>query len=453
VENVTEVEENTVVELTPSEQIAQIVNAESVEESTALSITGSFESFVTQANDWSAKAKALVVTDISQTAEMKQAKESRLALRRIRINMEEKHKELKADSLSRGRALDGVKRFIKGKIEPLESHLKEQEEFADRYLEEMRQKKIVERTQSLANETDMDSSMLNLGAMTDEQFDVTLQQGKDARAGRIKREQEAEAERLAEIKAEQDKREAIEKENVRLKAEADEKDRKVEAERIEREAKEKAEREAREKQEAEAEDKRAKAEEARLKIQADAAAAAEKKHRVVLSRQIAMREVDDITNYDELAEMSVEDFDARLQFAKEAADRAIEEREVERKREQAEFARKEAENIAADKVRRDKEAKEKADLEAKLEAEAKEKAKMQAQIDKAAAERKAQEDADAERSAASISNAAEHTANMVIETAQKWASRHPRTKDGQARFMESVIAKLTDSLEEKEDSE
>jgi len=425
VENVTEVEENTVVELTPSEQIAQIVNAESVEESTALSITGSFESFVTQANDWSAKAKALVVTDISQTAEMKQAKESRLALRRIRINMEEKHKELKADSLSRGRALDGVKRFIKGKIEPLESHLKEQEEFADRYLEEMRQKKIVERTQSLANETDMDSSMLNLGAMTDEQFATTLQQGKDAREGRIKREQEAEAERLAEIKAEQDKREAIEKENVRLKAEADEKDRIAEADRIKREAKDKADQVEREKKEADAEAIRAKAEKDRLKIEADAKAEADKKHRVVLSRQIAMREVDDITNYEELAAMSVQDFDARLQFAKK------------------EFARKEAENVAADKVRRDKEAKDKTDLEAKLKDEADAKAKLQKELadhDAAIAANKKAED---ERSAASISDAAEHTANMVIETAQKWADRNPRTKDGQARFIESVIAKLT----------
>ena len=431
-ENVTEVEENTVVELTPSEQIAQIVNAESVEESTALSITGSFESFVTQANDWSAKAKALVVTDISQTAEMKQAKESRLALRRIRINMEEKHKELKADSLSRGRALDGVKRFIKGKIEPLEAHLKKQEEFADRYLEEMRQKKIVERTQSLANETDMDSSMLNLGAMTDEQFDVTLQQGKDARAGRIKREQEAEADRLAAIQAEKDKRDAIEKENVRLKAEADEKERIAEADRIERE-----------KKEADAEAKREKAEKDRLKIEADAKAEADKKHRVVLSRQIAMREVDDITNYEELAAMSVEDFDARLQFAKEAAERAIVEREESRKREKKEFARKEAENVAADKVRRDKEAKDKTDLEAKLKDEADAKAKLQKELadhDAAIAANKKAED---ERSAASISDAAEHTASIVIETAQTWAERHPRTKDGQARFIQSVISKLT----------
>ena len=417
----TEVEESTVVELTATEQIAEIVNAESVEENTALAITGSFESFITQADEWSDKAKALVVTDISQTAEMKQAKESRLALRRIRIKMEETHKELKADSLSRGRALDGVKRFIKSKIEPLESHLKKQEEFADRYLEEIRQKKIVERTQSLANETDMDSSMLNLGAMTDEQFATTLQQGKDAREGRIKREQEAEADRLAAIQAEKDKRDAIEKENVRLKAEADEKERIAEADRIERE----------------------KAEKDRLKIEADAKAEADKKHRVVLSRQIAMREVDDITNYEELAAMSVEDFDARLQFAKEAAERAIVEREESRKREKKEFARKEAENVAADKVRRDKEAKDKTDLEAKLKDEADAKAKLQKELadhDAAIAANKKAED---ERSAASISDAAEHTASMVIETAQTWADRNPRTKDGQARFIESVIAKLT----------
>jgi hypothetical protein len=79
---------------------------------------------------WKEKALALVVTSVDQKEEMKQAREARLALVKVRTSADKIRKELKADALKYGNAVQGVYNLIEGMVKPLEEHLQKQEDFA-----------------------------------------------------------------------------------------------------------------------------------------------------------------------------------------------------------------------------------------------------------------------------------------------------------------------------------
>lgn len=122
---------------TPTETAITIVVPESERLSPSLlsNIEAGFTESFKQAEAWRSKALAIQITSIHQKDKMKEAREMRLTLRSIRVAGEKKHKELKADFLLAGRAIDGVKNLLLAAIVPLERHLEEQEKFAERLLE------------------------------------------------------------------------------------------------------------------------------------------------------------------------------------------------------------------------------------------------------------------------------------------------------------------------------
>jgi hypothetical protein len=109
-----------------------------VSEDTKVQLREMFLPFEIQAKEWSDKAFGIVVTDISQTDIIEQAKEGAKFLQQVRLGVEKLHKEKKADVLPYSQMLDLIKRTLNGLIEPAESHLKEQAEFAKNF--EIKQK-------------------------------------------------------------------------------------------------------------------------------------------------------------------------------------------------------------------------------------------------------------------------------------------------------------------------
>lgn len=162
-----------------------------VESPKAKALLEQFSDYFDIAADWEAKAKVIVVTDASQTGDMKMAREGRLFLREKRIAIEKKRKELKEQSLREGKAIDGMANILKALIVPIEEHLKKQEDF------------------------------------------VEIKRAEEAERLRIEAEKKAEEECLAKEKAEAKERERIGLENERLKKEAEEKERALQAERSE----------------------------------------------------------------------------------------------------------------------------------------------------------------------------------------------------------------------------
>jgi len=195
-----------------------IVNESGLETTKAKVMIERFSDYFQIADEWEKKARAIVVTNESQVADMQMARVGRLFLRDKRIALEKTRKELKEQSLREGKAIDGIANILKSIIVPIEDHLENQE----KYIENKEKARL--------------------------------------EAEAIETARKEEAARIAAEIAEAAERERIKAENERLRKEAEEKERMIaeerkkaqaEIERVEREKRE-AERKARaEKEEAE----------------------------------------------------------------------------------------------------------------------------------------------------------------------------------------------------------
>lgn len=167
----------------------------------------SFQEFFKQAEEWNQKGKALVVTSLEQTQLMADAREARLALKKIRVAIENKRKELKEESLRTGQTIDSMAKILTNLIIPTEKHLEEQEKFAEREQERLKQEKTEARLKILA-EHEMDGAFYDLGNMPDDIFEKLLETAKLAQQ---KKKEEAE---LAAKKAEEERLAGLERERI-----------------------------------------------------------------------------------------------------------------------------------------------------------------------------------------------------------------------------------------------
>ena len=174
-----------------------IINESDLEITEARDLFETFKNYFDIAEEWEKKAKAIVVTDENQKAEMAMARVGRLFLRDKLIVLEKARKQKKEQSLRKGKAIDGISNIIKMLLIPIKEHFEKQEHFV-----EIRDAEIAEQ--------------------------------KRIEGERLIMEKE-EAERIAREKAEATERERIYKENERLKAEAIENERLAKIERAKQE--------------------------------------------------------------------------------------------------------------------------------------------------------------------------------------------------------------------------
>lgn len=274
--------------LPPENKLAPLVLTlePGLEQDTQQSLLSAFQGFYASADEWRAKALSIQITRPDQIREMKLARETRLALREIRIKADKRRKEMKEDSLRRGKAIDGAFNMLAHAIEPLERHLLEQEQFIIRMEEERKAKLKIEREDALRPFADV--SLYQLGEMDEATFSQLLETNRLGYAARKAEAERIERERIeAEERA---KREAVEAaERARIRAENE----RLKAEREAAEVAAKAEREAAQaevrriaennRKEREAIEAKAKAEreaiEAKAKAEREAAAAQARKER------------------------------------------------------------------------------------------------------------------------------------------------------------------------------
>ncbi len=88
-----------------------------------------WKSYRQRMNELLPVAKSLTVTSAEEKDKMALARTTRMSLRDIRLAIADTHKELKADALKKGQALDKEKRELLAIIEPLETRLLQQEQF------------------------------------------------------------------------------------------------------------------------------------------------------------------------------------------------------------------------------------------------------------------------------------------------------------------------------------
>ena len=256
------------------EQLATAVT--DLEPESAMVLRASFDTLFAQAEEWTERARGIRVTSLDQKREMKLARESRLALREIRVKAEHTRKRLKEDSTRRGKAIDGMANIIKALIEPIEIHLLEQETFAERHEQARKDALRAAREEALRALGTDPVAYANLGETDEETWAATLQTAKDAHAARIEAAKEAEAVRVEAERIVAERREAARVAAAREKADRElaaraqaEENARLKAERVaEKEAADRAASEARLAREAvEEEARKARAEKARAEAE------------------------------------------------------------------------------------------------------------------------------------------------------------------------------------------
>jgi len=250
-------------------QLQTLVSQSGLEQSKAQVLLEKFSNYFVIAADWERKARAIIVTDESQTAEMAMARAGRLFLREKRIAVEKTRKDLKEQSLREGKAIDGLANVLKALIVPIENHLADQEHYAERMAEqraaaaraeaeaEAARKAAAEEAARIAEQDRIRAENERLRREAEEREAALAAErtaAAKAKAEQERAEREAEQRRIeAERKAEAERRAAEEREAA-LKRQAAEAEARAKAEQ------ERAEREIRQREEAEA-----RAEAARLK--------------------------------------------------------------------------------------------------------------------------------------------------------------------------------------------
>jgi hypothetical protein len=260
-----------------------------------------------QADTLVAKGREIAAAEESPEQEA-QARETRLALVKIRTGAEKLHKEMKSGILIQGRAIDGAKNIVIACTEPTEKEMKAIEDRAARREEEARMKLHAERKDEL-NQYTTAYDTLSLGRLTEEEYAHMLTGAKLAHEARIEQERKAAADRAAAEAAAQAERDRLD------------------AERIERERL------------AEEERKRIAAENARLKAEADRIAAEREAERKAAAEALAAAQ----------AKAAAEAKAQADALAKERAERERIERAAKEKADR--LAKIEADRIAAEKAK------------------------------------------------------------------------------------------------------
>ena len=202
-------------------ELVEVIKKSQLEVQTGNYIQEQFLPFFQQAEEWKQKAESLIVTDVSQTEEMKLARESRLALKNVRINADKTRKKLKEDSLRYGKAVQGVYNVIEYLIVPIEKHLEDQEKFVER-IEAQKKLELKETRESeLQPYIEFVPYGIDLANLSNEDFDKLLNGAKIQLKIKIDAEKKAEEERIAKEKQEAEERERVRIENEKLKAEAE----------------------------------------------------------------------------------------------------------------------------------------------------------------------------------------------------------------------------------------
>lgn len=206
-------------------KLIQVVRESGLEPNKVDELMKNFSLFFGQAKDLADDAKAIEVTDESQVSLMKLAREKRLALREVRINVEKTRVALKEQSKREGQAIDGASNIIKAIIIPIEERLEKMEKFAETKKAERVEKRLNDRMEALMPYVDS-VSVYNLREMDDVVFANLLESSKLAFEATKQAQAKAEADRLAKEKADKEEQEKIRKENEELKKQAEEAEKK-----------------------------------------------------------------------------------------------------------------------------------------------------------------------------------------------------------------------------------
>jgi hypothetical protein len=189
-----------------------IVKTENIGLSTEVrdDLANTFQPYLEKAEELKQKAMSIKITDINQIEDMQKAREARLTIRNIRIEVEKKRKSLKEESLRKGKAIDGMANVIKYLIGPIEEHLQKQENFAEEIRKQKEKERLDKRLLALAP-YEVNTEFIDISGMPDDTFQIFLNNAKEQHEKKVAAEKEAERKRQ-----EDENREKVRQERVNI---------------------------------------------------------------------------------------------------------------------------------------------------------------------------------------------------------------------------------------------
>lgn len=110
-------------------QLAEIVQTNELDPKDGQIIIDRFGGYEQVAQEWDAKAKAIVVTSREQTTEMAMAREARKKFTLMRLELEKARKAIGEPAFRKYKAVNAVAKYLQVLIQPIEDHLRLQEDF------------------------------------------------------------------------------------------------------------------------------------------------------------------------------------------------------------------------------------------------------------------------------------------------------------------------------------
>lgn len=228
---------------------------------TAKTIKLQFQPMLDKMVELESEYNAIIVLPIEDRETAKKAKELRSKYVKVRTGTADIHQQQKKFYLNGGRFVDGWKNAQIFASQGKEETLEKIEKYA-----EIQAKQRIEKLQSERAEIIRpyvpDTTALDLGTMQDDVFDAYLSARKKAHEDKLAAEKKAEEDRIERERLEAEERETQRLENLRLKEEADKREKEIEAERQENARKQDA-------QDKILAEERAKAESERKRIEAE----------------------------------------------------------------------------------------------------------------------------------------------------------------------------------------
>ena len=185
---------NNVSEIKNKEGLITIIDKSGLDVKRIKFLKEQFKPFIDKTNEWSEKVFKLNVTSPEQKDLMKQAREGRLILKKVRTEADEIiRKTLKEDSLKESKAIQDIYNSIKSLITPMEDHLLEQELYIQLKEKERIDKLNKVRISELEPYSEFVPFGLELGKLPEEEYLKVLNGAKlqlDAKNIQIKKDED-----------------------------------------------------------------------------------------------------------------------------------------------------------------------------------------------------------------------------------------------------------------------
>jgi hypothetical protein len=220
-------------------KINEIIEETGLELSKSTAIQNAFGNFYSKIAEWKSELPSVTVTAYDQGDKILKARELRLEVRTARLEITKLHKELKADALKEGRAIDAVKNFALSELEPLEEAFKLNENYIA-IQEELRLSKLREERMAIMTQYQdvLPVHQTAYELMSEEDFQAQVKMAKIA--VRMKEEEEAEMQKAEEerhAKEEQERARIAEQQRIAMEqAQAEAKKAQEETEKLRKEA-------------------------------------------------------------------------------------------------------------------------------------------------------------------------------------------------------------------------